>query len=254
MQQDNRMTTHKAPFLNTQRKHSTITIQWWDVALNLVSHKSDLYGCHESTFDIWYNELELKKRNMWMAHSAFFFKQDWRRSFWYTPRLPKKSTICSGNAKWPIPNRTALNHTTQWKGIKKTHVNTIWKQLGKQVEKHFYKPLHPLAFVAARLIQSLPFRTSLSDPNLLAVSFPQGSATLVLLSPAQPVLQAPSCLIRQPPACQHSRSPGLSPVPLHLNLHLHLFNGPELSLRQTAQIHTAIRSLSPTPQVIKHNL
>ncbi len=80
------------------------------------------------------------------------------------------------------------------------------------------------------------------DPNLSAVSFPQGSASLALLSPTQPVLQAPSRLIRQPPACQHSQSPGLSPVPLHLNLHLHLFeiNGPELSLRPTAQTHTEL--------------
>lgn len=118
----------------------------------------------------------------------------------------------------------------------------------KRVGKHFYKPQDPLVSVAAMLI-SLPPCMSLFDPNLLAVSFPQGSATLVLLSPAQPVLQAPSRLIRQPPACQDSQSPGLSPVPLHLNLHLHLFeiNSPELSLRPTAQTHTALSPESNPP-------
>ncbi len=120
----------------------------------------------------------------------------------------------------------------------------------KRVGKHFYIPQHPLGSVAAMLSCSLPLCTSLFDPNLSAVSFPQGSATLALLSPAQPVLQDPSRLIRQPPACQHSQSPGLSPVPLHLNLHLHLFeiNSPELSLRPTAQTHTALHPPNQPPK------
>lgn len=110
------------------------------------------------------------------------------------------------------------------------------------VGKHLIQTTGPSGFCTSYVdLLSLPPCMSLFDPNLLAVSFPQGSATLVLLSPAQPVLQAPSCLIRQPPACQDSQSPGLSPAPLHLNLHLHLsINSPELSLRPTAQTHTAL--------------
>ncbi len=128
-----------------------------------------------------------------------------------------------------------------------------WKGLGNTSTYH----KHPLVSVAAMLSCSLFLSVqSQFDPNLSAVSFPQGSASLALLSPTQPVLQAPSHLIRQPPACQHSQSPGLSPASSPSQPPSpSLWNQRSWTVTQTYSSNSH-RALSPesTPQMIKHNL